>query len=105
MPKLDGFETTRRICEKEAAQQQNLVVRRLNTGHLPIIALTANALEGDRERCLDVGMDDYLGKPFQQEQLYQILRRWLPTVTIATSVKSTNTQSVHGDFPPRVISR
>lgn len=46
--------------------------------HLPVIALTANAVAGDRERCLHAGMDDYLAKPFTQEQLTTLLSRWLP---------------------------
>ena len=66
LPIMDGYEATRQI-------------RRLD-GHLdmPIIALTANALQGDREACLDSGMNDYLAKPFKRADLQRILQRWLP---------------------------
>lgn len=67
MPEMDGFEATRRI------RQMNL---RRGEGRLPVIAMTANALDGDRERCLQAGMDDYLSKPFKQEQLREIIDRW-----------------------------
>ncbi|MCC7494134.1 MAG: response regulator [Fimbriimonadaceae bacterium] len=66
MPRLDGFAATRQWREEEAAGQ-----------HVPIIALTANAMQGDREWCLAVGMDDYLSKPISTEQLAQCLRRWI----------------------------
>jgi signal transduction histidine kinase/CheY-like chemotaxis protein len=66
MPEMDGFETTRRIRAREAG-----------TGHhVPIVALTANAMEADRERCLAVGMDDYLSKPVRPDDLYVIIDRW-----------------------------
>jgi len=63
MPEMDGFEATRVIREKER-----------ETGrHTPIIAMTASAMKGDRERCLDSGMDGYLSKPVEPKQLYQTL--------------------------------
>ncbi len=67
MPEMDGFEATRAIRESEAA-------RGLRT---PIIAMTANALQSDREECLHSGMDDYLAKPVQKATLGESLRRWL----------------------------
>ena len=60
MPVMDGFEATRRLRELEAGQ---------NLPRLPIIAVTANAIKGDRERCLAAGMDDYVSKPINTEKL------------------------------------
>ncbi len=68
MPELDGFEATRRIRELEMRGELNR--------HIPIIALTANAMQEDRERCLSAGMDDYVSKPVNVEQLTRILTRW-----------------------------
>ncbi|MCB1739334.1 MAG: response regulator [Gammaproteobacteria bacterium] len=67
MPELDGYQTTRTLRERETGTER----------HLPVIALTANAMRGDRERCESAGMDDYLSKPFSVEQLRQVLDRWL----------------------------
>lgn len=72
LPVVDGYEATRRI-------------RLLPNGaQVPIIALTANALQGDRERCLAAGMNDYLSKPFKRTELQQVLQRWLSGRTAAT---------------------
>lgn len=67
MPGMDGFEATHRIRKQET-----------NTGrHIPIIAMTANAMEGDRDKCIASGMDDYLSKPFETEVLRQMLQKWI----------------------------
>jgi signal transduction histidine kinase/HPt (histidine-containing phosphotransfer) domain-containing protein/ActR/RegA family two-component response regulator len=71
MPEMDGYDTARRIREREAAFPEN------RRPHMPIIALTAHAMKGDRELCLAAGMDDYLTKPFNREQLAETLGRWL----------------------------
>jgi signal transduction histidine kinase/DNA-binding response OmpR family regulator len=67
MPEMDGFTATREIRRLEQE----------SGGHTPIIALTANAIEGDRDACLQAGMDDYLTKPFKGAQLADLIRRWL----------------------------
>ncbi|MCA1997279.1 MAG: response regulator, partial [Armatimonadetes bacterium] len=68
MPVLDGFEATRRIRSGEAG---------VPNPRIPIVAMTAHAMQGDRERCLEAGMDDYVSKPVSKEALAQALRRWL----------------------------
>jgi signal transduction histidine kinase len=65
MPELDGFEATRLIRAREASAPMG--------GRLPIIAMTANALAGDRSSCLECGMDDYLAKPFKRRALHDVL--------------------------------
>jgi two-component system sensor histidine kinase/response regulator len=67
MPEMDGFEATAAIRERE----------KLNGTHIPIIALTAHAMKGDRERCLIAGMDGYLSKPIRPQELDEILEKYL----------------------------
>jgi two-component system, sensor histidine kinase and response regulator len=67
MPEMDGFEAARRIRERQATN---------NGRHVPIIALTAYASPEDRERCFAAGMDDWLTKPFEAEDLYRVIARW-----------------------------
>ncbi len=71
MPRVDGYEATRQIRLEE--QKRNL------ERPTPIVALTANAMTGDRERCLESGMSDYLAKPFTEEQLRYMLQKHLPS--------------------------
>ncbi|WP_296055650.1 response regulator [uncultured Amphritea sp.] len=68
MPEMDGYQATAEIRKREQADQRP---------HLPIIALTANAMADDRQRCLQAGMDDYLAKPFDKKQITHVLRHWL----------------------------
>ncbi len=75
MPVMDGLEATRRIRKLES-----------ETGrHIPIIALTAGAMDGDRENCLSAGMDDFISKPIILKALTQILAKWLPQATTQES--------------------
>ncbi len=65
MPRMDGFEATRKIKNTP------------ETADIPIIAMTAHALKGDRERCIDAGMDDYIAKPIDPQNLLKIIGKWL----------------------------
>jgi CheY-like chemotaxis protein/HPt (histidine-containing phosphotransfer) domain-containing protein len=75
MPNLDGFETSTRIRQLEQAQS---IMKRI-----PIVALTANAMQGDRERCIAAGMDDYLSKPVNSKELQKMLTRYLKPSLVA----------------------
>jgi two-component system sensor histidine kinase/response regulator len=64
---MDGCEATQKIRRGQGER-----------GRIPIIAVTANSMEGDKARCLQAGMDDYIGKPIKAEHLREIVRRWAP---------------------------
>jgi CheY-like chemotaxis protein/HPt (histidine-containing phosphotransfer) domain-containing protein len=76
MPELDGLEATRRIRDSQSP---------LPNHHLPIIAMTANAMQGDRECCLAAGMNDYITKPLVPQALADVLDKWLPPDSPATA--------------------
>src|SRR5262249_28940333 len=69
MPDMGGFETTAEIRRREA--------ERGNGRHVPVIAMTAHAMKGDRERCLEAGMDDYVSKPVRAQELFEAIARVL----------------------------
>ena len=77
MPVMDGYEATRRLRQREGAKS-----------HLPVVAMTANAMEGDRDRCLAAGMDDYMAKPISKQVIIQTLERFLPASQRADAVPS-----------------
>jgi PAS domain S-box-containing protein len=83
MPEMDGFEATAAIREME----------RYNGAHLPIIALTAHAMKGDRERCLIAGMDGYLSKPIRPQELDEVLEKYLAPRTGTVQVPETADQN------------
>jgi CheY-like chemotaxis protein len=70
MPEMDGYEAAREIRRREDGDS-----------HIPIIALTAHVLAGDRERCLEAGMDDFLAKPVERSMLIEALARWIEVST------------------------
>ncbi len=84
MPVMDGYAATRAIREIEAREAPHGKQR------IPIIALTANAMAGDREKCLAAGMDDHLAKPFTREGLSAVLQRWSVNGIAATQALSPN---------------
>ena len=97
MPEMDGFEAAIHITAMKKAGQ---------IAPVPIVALTANALKGDRERCLDSGMDDYISKPMRKATLEAILLKWLPpaaapaTQQALTFKPAATSQSVPAPAPP-----
>ena len=84
MPEMDGFAATAEIRARELAA---------GSPRTPVIALTANAMQGDRERCLDAGMDDYLAKPFSKPQLAAMLACWIKQAPATPLPPAAATQS------------
>ncbi|RMH04708.1 MAG: PAS domain-containing sensor histidine kinase, partial [Nitrospirae bacterium] len=82
MPEMDGLQATAAIRKHEEvlrAEGGDSKTSNASCPHVPIVAMTANAMAGDQELCLAAGMDDYLSKPIQAERLFQVLARWLPS--------------------------
>ena len=102
MPEMDGYEASAEIKRRQKAGQ---------IPYFPIIALTANAIEGDREKCLIAGMDDYLAKPFKAESLVRVIKSWLKkpiesnanpneaTIALESTIKATKVQPDDSDEP------
>jgi len=107
MPEMDGYEATRRIRAWELKAQSS----RRKTGEsadlpasdselsarwerAPIIALTAHALKGEREKCFAAGMDDYLSKPFEEEHLYRVLLKWIAPLAVPRDAPEPRGESV-----------
>jgi CheY-like chemotaxis protein len=106
MPELDGYEATRAIRKAESKKLQarskeqktnhsepsdsSLLTSHL---HVPIIALTANAMQGDRNKCLAAGMDDYLSKPIRPEELARVFAKWLPPQAPSTPIQTDTATS------------
>jgi CheY-like chemotaxis protein len=94
MPDMDGFEATTAIRTQESQ----------TGGHLPIIAMTAHAMQGARERCLAAGMDDYISKPVAAEEFKRILHTWAPAAMGSCNAASLPTSAVSlpvpGQSPP-----
>ncbi len=87
MPGMDGLEAASRIREIEKGSPGR---------HIPIVAVTANAMEGDRENCLKAGMDDYISKPFSHVQLVEVLQRWCVQDTPVVTSNAADGQQVPG---------
>jgi HPt (histidine-containing phosphotransfer) domain-containing protein len=79
MPEMDGLEATRAIRNPQSAVRNH---------QIPIIAMTAHALQGDREKCIEAGMNDYLTKPISPRALADALEKWLPRETKAPGLQA-----------------
>jgi CheY-like chemotaxis protein/HPt (histidine-containing phosphotransfer) domain-containing protein len=79
MPVMDGFQATRQIRDTKSAVLNHSI---------PVVAMTANAMRGDREKCLDAGMDDYVAKPVTPHMLRQALAKWLPVLDASNPAAS-----------------
>ncbi|MBN1295351.1 response regulator [bacterium] len=110
MPRMDGFETTRRIRDREAAIAESTEVdpalnRETGRGHIPIIAMTAHTLDGDMEKCLEAGMNDYLSKPIEHHRLQDALMRWLPHrdwLKTTSQINPVSEKKSFADHSPRL---
>jgi PAS domain S-box-containing protein len=93
MPEMDGFDATRAIRQAEPYLGR----------HIPIVALTAHALQGDQDQCLSAGMDDYISKPVNLEELRAVLERWLPPSKAAQDKTPAATSAVPGSSELKAV--
>lgn len=99
MPEMDGYETTKELRRME---HEGLTPRKKT----PVVALTAHAMKGDKEKCLNAGMDDYLSKPFTVEQMKAIIEKFLGSRTTAPVEDSHRRESLDQDRPsPPVLDK
>jgi len=96
MPEMDGLEATRQIRNPGSDVPDH---------DIPIIAMTANALKGDKERCIEAGMNDYLSKPVNPKALAEILDRWLPNEIDHGEEKTETSSSIEGDTELPIFDR
>ncbi|HMK61435.1 MAG TPA: response regulator [Dissulfurispiraceae bacterium] len=94
MPGMDGYEATRLIRAKEQEQ----LLGNGTAPHVPIIALTAHAMQGDRELCIAAGMDDYLTKPFKKVELHLMIGRWMRTVSALQDIPHEGSDAAELSF-------
>ena len=94
MPEMDGFEATRqiRLYERNLAEAQ----------HIPILALTAQAMLGDRETCINAGMDDYVSKPVTIRKVATAIKKWLPAMPLDTECSLVDQEPVSGGLSEAV---
>ncbi|MES9965956.1 MAG: response regulator [Sedimenticola sp.] len=88
MPVMDGFKATQAIRDNPRQRE------------LPVIAMTANAMAGDREKCLDAGMNDYVAKPIDPDELFGVLAKWIKPTASGKAVTSPVEDEIQTDAPP-----
>jgi two-component system, sensor histidine kinase and response regulator len=98
MPGMDGYKATRRIRDQEERSGRRNMMMGLRKRRTPIIAMTANAMQGDREKAIGAGMDDYVSKPVSRKELGAVLGRWV-SGTPAYRVPGAEDGESHAEDP------
>jgi two-component system, sensor histidine kinase and response regulator len=98
MPGMDGYRATRRIRDQEERSGRRNMMMGMRKHRTPIIAMTANAMQGDRERAIESGMDDYVSKPVSRKEMGAVLGRWI-SGTPAYRVPGAEDAESHADSP------